>query len=117
MRRIGAIPGVLLAEFFTRGRPAYAHIGWFVDKGDHAGAHYSLDVNTLLIIVGAISFVVLALVIDRARLPARVQAVGEIRHEVKVVFVKEGQGKVRIDQLVHLSRTCILSLHQRIGSS
>lgn len=66
-----------LVAFFTLEKPAYAHIGWFVDKGHHSGAHYSIDVTTVLIIVGAMSFVVLALVIDRGRLPARVRVVSE----------------------------------------
>lgn len=79
MRRKGAIFGLVLAllTFITLEKPAYAHIRWIVDKGDHAGEHYTMDLTSILVILGAILFVALALAIDRANWPAKIRVIAE----------------------------------------
>ena len=66
MRRIGE-DWVLMSvpiTLFTLEKPEPAHIRWFVDKGEHVGAHYPADSINLLIIAGAILFIALAFAID-----------------------------------------------------
>ncbi len=79
MRWSSAIFGLILAiiAFFTLEKPAYAHLRWFVDKGQHPGEHYQMDLTSSLVIFGAISFVVLAFAVDRANLPRKFQVIFE----------------------------------------
>ena len=79
MRWSSAIFGLILAfiAFFTLEKPAYAHLRWFVDKGQHPGEHYQMDLTSSLVIFGAISFVVLAFAVDRANLPRKFQVISE----------------------------------------
>lgn len=46
---------------------AYAHEAWFVEKGHHAGEHFSMGLTNLLVILGAVLFSLLAFAIHRAK--------------------------------------------------
>src|SRR3990172_8859388 len=53
------------AFFLAQVSAAYAHEGWFVEQGQHAGEYFSLDWIVLFVTVGAIMFVASATAIDR----------------------------------------------------
>ena len=42
--------GLVLAliTFISFQKPAYAHIRWFLEKGEHPGEHFSMDLTSLL---------------------------------------------------------------------
>lgn len=55
----------LSLAFLGRQSAAYAHEGWFVEKGEHAGEYFSLDWIMLLIAGGVILFLASAAAIER----------------------------------------------------
>ena len=79
MRRKGALFGLGLAvlSFVTLEKPSYAHTRWLVDKGEHAGEHYPKDLISLLVVLGAISFIGLVVAIDQAKWSSKIQRIGE----------------------------------------
>lgn len=79
MRWSSAILGLILAliAFMTLEKPAYAHLRWFVDKGQHPGEHYHMDLTSLLVIFGAFSFLLFAFAIDRTSLPRKFELISE----------------------------------------
>ena len=63
MSRLSLIPVFVLVVTGIFASPAYAHIPWFVDGGQHPGASYSIDLITLLIVIGAVLFIAMAWII------------------------------------------------------
>ena len=79
MRWSSAIFGLIsaLVTFITLQKPAYAHLRWFVDKGQHPGEYYQMDLTSLLVIFGAFSFLLFAFAIDRTSLPRKFELISE----------------------------------------
>ena len=59
-------PIVALILFATSHRPAYAHMRWFVDQTEHAGAHYPFDLTSLMVVLGVALFAVVTLVFEKS---------------------------------------------------
>lgn len=77
MKRLTVSLSLVVIAFLAMGRPAYAHLGWMVHEGQHPGASYSFDPTTLLVMLGAVSFTVLAFALDGLAWPRRFQAAVE----------------------------------------
>ncbi len=71
-RVIGLVLGSLLI-FIAQGNVAFAHEGWFVEKGQHPGEHFPLDWITAVTALGFILFFAWAMSVDRSRWSERLQ--------------------------------------------
>ena len=77
MRRKGVIAGLALSliTLFAMNDPAYAHLRWLVEKGEHPGEQYPMDLISFLIVLGAISFAAMAVAIDQAGSSSKIQRI------------------------------------------